>query len=202
MICQRIEHHAQRIDIHFGYSIDVLGIQRVVEQLGGHIGISAGACEAGGEPLHAAGYAKVPQFEISSAVDEYVLGLDVPVDDVVFSAYRKRRTQIHAQLDHFILGQRLGLNPRLKRHQQLHADENIPLQRFGLLDRLIILRVAVNMDVFPGDTTPEMLWASETDDHVASSGSLESVDIFETGMKTCFVTGKVLVDSIRKGDLK
>ena len=46
------------------------------------------------------------------------------------------------------------------------------VQRFGLLDRLIILRVAVNLDVFPGDTTPEMLWSPETDDHVASSGSL------------------------------
>lgn len=75
------------------------------------------------------------------------------------------------------------------------------VKRCGMLDRLIILRVAVNMDVFPSDTTPEMLWAPETDDHVASSGSLESVDIFETGMKNCFVTGKVLVDSILKGSL-
>ena len=76
------------------------------------------------------------------------------------------------------------------------------VKRCGMQDRLIILRVAVNIDVFPSDTTPEMLWAPETDDHVASSGSLESVDIFETGMKNCFVTGKVLVDSIRKGSLK
>ena len=75
------------------------------------------------------------------------------------------------------------------------------VQRFGLLDRLIILRVAVNLDVFPGDTTPEMLWSPETDDHVASSGSLESVDIFETGMKNCFTAGKTVVDSILDGSL-
>ena len=75
------------------------------------------------------------------------------------------------------------------------------VKRCGMQDRLIILRVAVNMDVFPSDTTPEMLWAPVTDDHVASSGRLESGDIFETGMKNCFAAGKVLVDAIRDGSL-
>ena len=31
-------------------------------------------------------------------------------------------------------------------------------KRYGLLDRLIILRVAVNMDVFPEGVSPETIW--------------------------------------------
>ena len=75
------------------------------------------------------------------------------------------------------------------------------VQRFGLLDRLIVLRVSVNMDVFPSGVTPEMLWGPETDDHLASDESKESVDIFETAMQNCFATGKVLVDEILDGEL-
>ena len=74
-------------------------------------------------------------------------------------------------------------------------------ERFGLLDRLIILRVAVNMDVFPAGMTPEMLWGDEIEDHVASEDSLESVDIFETAMQNCFAAGRVLIDAIREGTL-
>ena len=68
-----------------------------------------------------------------------------------------------------------------------------------MTDRLIILRVAVNMDVFPTGMTPEMLWGS--DDHVASEDSLESVDIFETAMQNCFAAGKMLIDAILGGTL-
>ena len=75
------------------------------------------------------------------------------------------------------------------------------VQRCGLLERLIILRVGVNMDVFPTGMTPEMLWGAGSDDHVASEGSMESVDIFETAMHNCFATGKVLIDAILEGNL-
>jgi purine nucleoside permease len=75
------------------------------------------------------------------------------------------------------------------------------VRSFGLLDRLILLRVAVNMDVLPGGVTPEMLWGPESSDHVASEDSMESVDIFETAMKNCFAAGKVLVDAILEGEL-
>ncbi len=73
------------------------------------------------------------------------------------------------------------------------------VENFGMTDRLIILRTAVNMDAFPTGMTPEMLWG--TDDHVASENSLESVDIFETAMRNCFAAGKVLIDAILKGTL-
>ncbi len=66
---------------------------------------------------------------------------------------------------------------------------------------MIILRVSVNMDVFPSGITPEMLWAPETDDHLASQNSMESVDIFETAMQNCFEAGKVLIGAILDGSL-
>ena len=70
---------------------------------------------------------------------------------------------------------------------------------FGMLDRLIILRVGVNMDVFPEGVTPEVLWGPASDDHLASEESMESVDIFETAMHNCFSVGKVLIDTILDG---
>ena len=73
------------------------------------------------------------------------------------------------------------------------------VQRFGSLERLIILRVGVNMDVFPTGMTPEMLWGEEIEDHIASQKSMESVDIFETAMKNCYDTGKTVIDAILEG---
>lgn len=74
------------------------------------------------------------------------------------------------------------------------------VKRFGMLDRLIVLRVAVNMDGFPTGVTPEMLWGS-AGDHVASDNSMESVDIFETAMRNCFAAGRVLIDGLLKGTM-
>lgn len=74
------------------------------------------------------------------------------------------------------------------------------VRRFGLSDRLIILRVSVNMDVFPKGVTPEMLWGQDNGDELASDDSTESVDIFATAMKNCFVTAKVLIDRLLEGD--
>ena len=75
------------------------------------------------------------------------------------------------------------------------------VKSFGMLDRLIILRVGVNMDVFPSGVSPEMLWGEASDDHLASEDSKESVDIFETAMQNCFSAGKVVIDAILDGRL-
>ncbi len=75
------------------------------------------------------------------------------------------------------------------------------VESFGLLDRLIVLRVSVDMDVFPQGVPPEMLWGPNSVDNIASEESIESVDIFEEAMKNCFVTGKVLIDNILEGKL-
>ena len=58
------------------------------------------------------------------------------------------------------------------------------------------------MDVYPNGMTPEMLWGVQSDDHIASEDSMESVDIFETGMRNCFAVGKVLIDAILDGTLR
>lgn len=76
------------------------------------------------------------------------------------------------------------------------------VKQAGLLDRLIVLRVSVNMDTFPSGITPEILWGPETDDHIASGDSVESVDIFSTAMQNCFDTAEVLIEAIRKGRLQ
>ena len=75
------------------------------------------------------------------------------------------------------------------------------VKRFGLLDRLIVLRVSVNMDVFPSGVTPEILWGPITDDHIASEDSIESADIFPTAMQNCFAAGKALIEAILSGSL-
>ena len=72
---------------------------------------------------------------------------------------------------------------------------------FGMLDRLIILRTGVNMDVFPTGVTPEILWGEASEDYLASENSMESVDIFETAMQNCFAAGKVLIDAMLDGRL-
>ena len=77
----------------------------------------------------------------------------------------------------------------------------LAVKRFGMLDRLIILRTGVNMDVFPDGVTPEILWGAASDDHLASEDSMESVDIFETAMQNCFAAGKVLIDALQEGAL-
>jgi len=75
------------------------------------------------------------------------------------------------------------------------------VKNLGMLDRLIILRAGVNIDVFPDGVTPEMLWGAEEEDHIASDDSVESLDIFETAMKNYFNVGKVLIDGILEGTL-
>ncbi len=77
----------------------------------------------------------------------------------------------------------------------------LAVKHFGMLERLIILRVGVNMDALPKGVTPEMLWGTQTEDHIASEDSLESVDIFKTGMENCLEAGKVLIEAILAGKL-
>ena len=74
-------------------------------------------------------------------------------------------------------------------------------RRMGLLDRLIVLRDSVNMDVFMLGNTPERLWDpeynGETD--LASEENLEAADIFSTAMKNNFTVGSAVIDAILAG---
>lgn len=73
---------------------------------------------------------------------------------------------------------------------------------FGLKDRVISLRVIVNMDTFLKGESPEKLWLSETDygSKVTEENS-ETVDIFGPGMENLFDVGKIVIDAILAGEL-
>ena len=78
----------------------------------------------------------------------------------------------------------------------------LAVKRMQLLDRLIIIRASVNMDVFMLGATPESLWGSETQEMtIASEDGVESADIFETAMKNNFAVGKVVIEAIIDGTL-
>lgn len=77
----------------------------------------------------------------------------------------------------------------------------VAAKNLGMLERLIILRAGVNVDVFPDGVTPEMLWGEGEEDSIASENSMESLDIFETAMKNYFAVSKVLIDGILEGSL-
>ena len=70
-------------------------------------------------------------------------------------------------------------------------------KRMGMLDRVIILRGSVNMDVFMLGATPESLWSlSETAESPASEKNTETADIFPTAMENTFAVGRVIIDAI------
>ena len=75
------------------------------------------------------------------------------------------------------------------------------LDSFGMLDRLIILRDAVNMDVFTLGSTPESLWGPASDDDLASDSSDESAGIFAVAMRNNFAVGKLVVQAILDDEL-
>lgn len=77
----------------------------------------------------------------------------------------------------------------------------VALDRLGMLDRYIIIRDSVNMDVFMNGATPESLWDPNFDESLASEESVESADIFATAMENNFKVGSVVVDAILDGTL-
>ena len=70
-----------------------------------------------------------------------------------------------------------------------------------MLDRLIIIRDSVNMDVFMLGATPESLWDPNYNaTTLASEDSVEAADIFATAMENNFKVGKVIIDAILNGE--
>ena len=74
--------------------------------------------------------------------------------------------------------------------------------RMGLLDRVIVLRDSVNMDVFMLGSTPDSLWGSVNDSEatLVSEESPEAADIFSTAMKNNFTVGSAVIDAILAGN--
>lgn len=77
----------------------------------------------------------------------------------------------------------------------------VAMDRFGMLDRFLILRVSVNMDVFMNGMTPEALWDADLGHAIAGADSDESADIFVTAMENEFRVGKKIIDAILTGSL-
>ena len=75
------------------------------------------------------------------------------------------------------------------------------MDNFGMLDRLIILRDAVNMDVFTSGSTPESLWGPKSEDELASDSSDESAGVFVPGTRNNFAVGKIVIQAILDGKL-
>ena len=71
-------------------------------------------------------------------------------------------------------------------------------ERMGMLDRLIVLRVSVNLDVFMPGVTPESLWGGE-ERSLSDGSSVEAADIFGTAMRNVFDVSRILIDLILEG---
>ena len=77
----------------------------------------------------------------------------------------------------------------------------IVLDRLGMLDRLIVIRGVVNMDVFMQGTAPETLWNKAVADSLSSGDSDEGADIVPVAMENIFAVGSRIVDAILQGTL-
>ena len=75
------------------------------------------------------------------------------------------------------------------------------LSRFGLLDRSIVIRDSVNMDVFMMGDTPESLWDTGFSEKATSGNDGESFDIFVTAMQNNFKVGRTIIEAIADGGL-
>lgn len=75
------------------------------------------------------------------------------------------------------------------------------LKRLNMLDRFIIIRDSVNMDVFMLGQTPESLWDPDSHESLASENNIEAADIFETARQNNFLVGSIIIQAILDGTL-
>ncbi|MBQ6366087.1 MAG: hypothetical protein IJI61_06720 [Oscillospiraceae bacterium] len=73
------------------------------------------------------------------------------------------------------------------------------VRQMGLLDRLIIIRDSVNMDVYMPGVTPESFWSGDEPHTLRGDDNVESADIFFTAMKNNFDVGRIITDRILEG---
>ena len=74
----------------------------------------------------------------------------------------------------------------------------VVMDRRGMLDRFLIIRCSVDMDVFMNGSTPETLWGGQ---EVEDLSEEESADIFETAMHNNFKVGSQVIAAILEGKL-
>jgi purine nucleoside permease len=73
---------------------------------------------------------------------------------------------------------------------------------YDMFDRLIALRVIVNMDIFLDGETPESTWGEyDSYNNKVKEENSETLDIFEPAMYNLFDTGSIVIDSILDGTI-
>lgn len=73
---------------------------------------------------------------------------------------------------------------------------------FDMLDRLVSLRVIVNMDVFLNDETPESTWGEyRSFNEKIENENTETLDIFEPAMHNLFDAASIVIDAALRGEL-
>lgn len=73
---------------------------------------------------------------------------------------------------------------------------------FGMKERVISLRVIVNMDVFLEGESPESLWLDEgTYASKVKADNSETVDIFQPGMENLCDVGRIVIDAVLAEEL-
>lgn len=79
----------------------------------------------------------------------------------------------------------------------------VALDRYGMLDRYIVIRDSVNTDVYMNGDTPESLWDQDyvTPDEEAEVRKNERVDIFATARENNYKVGSVIIDAILQDGL-
>jgi len=73
---------------------------------------------------------------------------------------------------------------------------------YGMLSRLIIIRAAVNVDVFIDNADAESTWSrvAKYEDNVTDANE-ENLDIFVPAMRNLFKVGKIIADSVLDGTI-
>ena len=77
-------------------------------------------------------------------------------------------------------------------------------ESYGMLDRLVSLRVIVNADQFFGDDTPESVWGDPASDSYSvkvEEDNDETLDIFEPGMNNLYAVASTVIDAILAGEI-
>lgn len=73
---------------------------------------------------------------------------------------------------------------------------------FGLQDRVISLRVIVNLDTFLKGESAERLWLGDQSfDSKVTEDNSETLDIFVPGMENLFDAGRLVIDAVLAGEL-
>ena len=74
---------------------------------------------------------------------------------------------------------------------------------YGMLDRVISLRVIVNMDVFLNEETPESTWGDyDNYNFKVETENEETLDIFEPAMHNLFDATSIVIDKILEGEFE